>query len=240
MRDPLTALRNALTADPLNPWSRRLRRLVRPAWLAPFRTVPLSSYWGLDRGTPVDRYYVERFLKEQAADIRGRVVELQDRGYTDRFGSAVDRSEVLDVNPNNPLATVVADLTTAHSVPNNSFDCFILTQTLQFIFDVPAAVNHVHRMLRPGGVVLVTVPSVSRIAPVYGLERDYWRFTTASCRRLFGTVFGADAVAVRSYGNVRTATAFLSGLASEELSRRELDAQDEYFPLIVAVRAVKR
>ena len=152
MRDPLTALRDALGRDPMSPWRRRLRRLIRPAWLAPFRTTPLSSYWGLDRGTPVDRYYVERFLAENSRDIRGRVVELQDTQYTDRFGAGVERRDVLDINPGNPAATIVADLTAAEGVPANSFDCFVLTQTLQFIYDVRAAVTQVHRMLRPGGI----------------------------------------------------------------------------------------
>jgi SAM-dependent methyltransferase len=237
MRDPLTALRDALGAAPESPWRRRLKRLIRPAWLAPFRTTPLSSYWGLDRGTPVDRYYVERFLAQHQGDIQGHVVEVGDSRYTDRFGDAARRREVLDINPNNALATI---LTAADEVPAESFDCFILTQTLQFIFDVNSALRHVHRTLRPGGVVLATVPSVSRIAPVYGLERDYWRFTTASCGALFGSVFGADGVAVRSYGNVRAVTAFLYGLATEELSRAELEEEDEYVPLIVAIRAVKR
>jgi len=154
-------------------------------------------------------------------------------------GTSAGTVMVLDINPGNPAATIVADLTAAEGVPANSFDCFVLTQTLQFIYDVRAAVTQVHRMLRPGGVVLATVPSVSRIAPVYGLERDYWRFTPASCRVLFGDVFGGDGVTVRGYGNVRTTTAFLSGLAYEELSRGDLDAEDEYFPLIVAIRAVK-
>ena len=105
---------------------------------------------------------------------------------------------------------------------------------------VAAALHHAHRILRPGGVLLATVPAVSRIAPRYGLERDYWRFTPASCVRLFGAAFGDLRVAVRSYGNVRAGTAFLLGMAQEELSRRELEAHDPYFPLILAVRAVKR
>lgn len=240
MRHPLTVLRDVLGAAPESPWRRRLKRLVRPAWLAPLRTTPLSSYWGLDRGTPVDRYYVERFLAQHQQDIQGCVVEVGDSRYTDRFGSAACRHEILDINPNNPRATIVADLTAADGVPTDSFDCFILTQTLQFIFDVDAALRHVHRALRPGGVVLATVPSVSRIAPGYGLERDYWRFTLASCRALFGAVFGADRVSVRSCGNARAASAFLYGLAAEELSRAELEAEDEYVPLIVTIRAVKR
>jgi SAM-dependent methyltransferase len=220
-------------------WRRHLRRLRRPAWLAPFRLAPVSAHWGFDRGTPVDRYYIERFVAAHRGDIRGRVVEMYDSGYTDRFGTGVTRRDVLDLDQGNPHATIVTDLAAADSVADDTFDCFILTQTLQFILDVPAALRHVHRMLRPGGVALVTVPAVSRLAPGYGLERDYWRFTPASCAALFASAFGSGAAEVRGQGNVRTAIAFLAGLAREELPRAALEAQDDFFPVIVTVRAVK-
>jgi SAM-dependent methyltransferase len=219
---------------------RHLRRLSRPAWLGTIRgTTPLSNEWGFDRGTPVDRYYIERFLEKHRPDIHGRVLELRDSGYTDRYGIDVDRSDVIDINPANTRATIIADLTAADAIHADQFDCFVLTQTLQFIYDTRAALAHAHRILRPGGVLLVTVPSVSRIAPRYGLKTDYWRFTVASCSALFGEVFGAEQVAVRSYGNVLAAIAFLTGMAYEELSRRELEAHDEHFPVIIAIRAVK-
>ena len=216
------------------------RRVLRPAWPGLLRrTGPVSDCWGFDRGTPVDRYYIERFLAGHRADIRGRVLELKDSGYTDRFGTGVERSEVLDLDAGNPRATVVADLAAADHVPSDGFDCFILTQTLQFVYDVPSALRHAHRILRPGGVLLVTVPAVSRIAPRYGLETDFWRFTPASCRRLFGEAFGPGRSEVAAYGNAMASRAFLEGVAAEELPRRRLDVQDPYFPLLVAVRAVK-
>ena len=222
------------------PLCQSLRRLSRPAWLGTLRrTTPLSNGWGYDRGTPVDRYYIEGFLRAHRRDIRGRVVEIKDTGYTDRFGSAVERRDVLDVDPTNPNATIVADLAAAEAVPSDSFDCFLLNQTLQLIYDTRAAITHVHRALRPGGVLLATVPAASRIIPEYGLTTDYWRFTVASCSRLFGDVFGTEHVTVRSYGNVLTAVASLTGMASEELSPRELEVYDPYFPLIITVRAVK-
>ena len=218
----------------------RVRRLRRPAWLGTVRrTRPLSNTWGFDRGTPVDRYYIERFLAEHRQDIRGRALEVKNRTYLDRFGSGVERCDVLDVDGGNSQATLIADLAGSDELPSDVFDCFVLTQTLQFIFNMRAAVANTYRLLRPGGVVLVTVPSISRLAPRYGLEGDYWRFTPASCRTLFAEHFGAEQVTVRSHGNVLTAIAFLTGMACEELTRRELDAHDEYFPLIVSVRAVK-
>jgi SAM-dependent methyltransferase len=220
-------------------WRQRLERLRRPAWLGTIRrTKPLSDHWGRDRGTPVDRYYIERFLAEEQDAIRGRVLEVMSADYTERFGSAVERRDVLDIDAENEVATIVADLAAADSVPSDIFDCFILTQTLQYIYDVKAAVEHAHRILRPGGTLLCTVPAISRIARLQ-LESEYWRLTPEACSRLFRDVFARGEVAVRGHGNVLTAVAFLVGMAVEELSPRELDRDDPFFPLVVTVRATK-
>ncbi len=218
----------------------RLRRRLRPAWLGPLRrTSPLSDRWGLDRGWPVDRYYIERFLDRHRTDIRGHVLEIQDTLYTGRFGHSLERADVLDIDPHNPRATIVADLAAADAIASDSFDCFVLTQTLQLIYDVHGAVRHAHRILRPGGVLLASVPSVSRVVPRDEAAFDYWRFTPDACRRLFGDVFGNDNVSVEGHGNVLVAIAFLAGMAQEELRPRELDTVDVQFPVVVTVRAVK-
>jgi SAM-dependent methyltransferase len=219
----------------------RLRRLAQPAWLGTMRRVtPLSTEWGYERGTPVDRYYIEHFLTEHRQAIHGRVLEIKDSSYTQKYGMNVQQSDVLDIDPTNPQATLVADLAAADAIPADSFDCFILTQTLQLIYNMQAAITHAHRILRPGGVLLVTVPVISRIIPRYGLEHDYWRFTNASCQRLFGDLFGAEQVMVQPYGNVLAAIAFLSGIAQEELSQKELETHDPYFPILMGVRATKK
>ena len=224
----------------LGPWLPALRRIRRPSGIGALDPVPLSTEWGFDRGTPIDRYYIERFLESHAADVRGRVLEVKSSDYTRRFDRGVVRADVLDLDPRNENATVVGDLTVAEQMPVGVFDCFVLTQTLQFIYDLRAAVANAHRLLAPGGVLLVTVPAVSRIAPRYGPATDFWRFTAASCLRLFGDVFGVENVEVRTFGNVLVDMAFLQGASLEEIPPAKLDVNDEYFPLIVAVRAVRR
>ena len=216
-----------------------LRRLRRPFSLGIRSVRPLSTEWGFDRGTPVDRYYIEQFLEQHAGDIRGRTLEVKNAAYSHRFGKGVTRADVLDIDASNPHATIVSDLAVGTGIPEEQFDCFVLTQTLHFIYDYRAAIVQSHRLLKPGGVLLATVPVVSRIMPRYGLECDYWRFTALACTRIFGEVFGAANVDVRSYGNVLAGTAFLRGAALEEISRRKLDAHDPYFPILVSVRALK-
>lgn len=225
-------------ADPLR-WRKRLARARRPAWLGTIRrTAPLSEHYGRERGTPVDRFYIERFLAAERGAITGRVLEVLNRDYTERFGAAVAQSDVLDVDPANADATIVADLAAADAIASGTFDCFVLTQTLQYVYDLPAAVAHVHRVLRPGGTVLCTVPTVSRIGRLE-IDSEHWRLTAASCRRLFGEAFAGGEVDVRAHGNVLAAVAFLMGMSAEELSGRELEHDDPYFPVIVTVRATK-
>ena len=203
------------------------------------RTTPFSDDHGFDRGSPIDRYYIERFLAQHRADIRGHVLEAGDRRYTERYGSGVRQSDILDVTPTNPLATIVADLTAANAIPGDQFDCFVLTQTLHLVYDVPAALRHAHRILRPGGVLLATAPAIGRIAnPSDGTT--YWRFTNASCARLFSEAFGAENVTVASHGSVLTCVTHLLGLAYEEIGPAELAFEDPRFPVVVTVRAVKQ
>jgi GT2 family glycosyltransferase/SAM-dependent methyltransferase len=202
------------------------------------RLEPHSRVWGLDRGRPIDRYYIERFLGGHAASIRGDVLEVKDAGYTVRFGTEVRSSAVIDIATHNPEATLVADLSEPEALPEGRFDCFILTQTAHIIYEIHEVLRNARRALAPGGAVLATLPCVSRIDYEAGVDSDFWRLTPPSARRLFEDAFGAGNVEVEAYGNVLACTAFLQGLAVEELTPDELDHQDPYFPLIVGVCAV--
>lgn len=204
------------------------------------RTRPLSEHSGYDRGTPVDRFYVERFLDAHRADIRGRVLEVKDDGYTRRFGSGVTRSDIVDVDPGNTGATIQADLTAASAIPDASFDCFVLTQTLQYLYDLDAVAGHARRILAPGGVLLATAPAISGLGRPEDGARDYWRFTADGLARLFGTAFGDEAIEARGHGNVLATVAFVSGMASEEVSAAGLADDDPRNPLLISVRAVAR
>ena len=207
------------------------------------RLTPISPVFGLDRSLPIiDRYYIEEFLASHAADIRGRVLEIGDAAYTRRFGSdRVTRSDVLHYVPGSSEATIVGDLTTADHIPSDRFDCIILTQTLQMILDVRAALHHLHRILKPGGVLLATSHGISRIARREGIDPwgEYWHFTTQSTKHLFGALFPANHLQIVTYGNVLSAAASLYGLAAADLTSQELDHCDPNFEVIVAVRAQK-
>jgi len=232
------------TVNRIQEYRRKLQRRPPVGWVrfgSLRRVDPVDRDFGAGWGRIIDRYYIEKFLEQHASDIHGRVLEVADNGYTRRFGDKrVNRSDVLHYVQGNPLATIVADLTDAREIPSDTFDCIILTQTLQFIFDLAAAVRTLHRILRPGGTLLLTCHGISPISR-HDMEQwgEYWRFTSLSIRRLLAQVFPADSIEVQAYGNVLAATAFLHGLTVQELRREELDYHDSRYEVIVGVRAFK-
>ena len=202
---------------------------------------PVSREYGFDRGQPVDRYYIARFLAANGSLVQGRTLEIGGDEYTRQFGEGrVTRSDVLNVNAGVPNTTFVADLTTGAGVPDAAFDCVIVTQTLHLIFDIPAAIRTLHRILRPGGTLLLTVPgTISQIERGEWRSTWYWGFTRLSLERLFAATFAEARIATSEYGNVLTSIAFLEGLVAEEFTPAELDHRDELYPLLLGLRATR-
>lgn len=201
---------------------------------------PISREFGFDRGTPVDRRYIAQFLLGHEYDVRGHVLEVGDNAYTLEYGGdRVSRSDVLHVDPAAKQATWIADLADGRELPSNTFDCVILTQTLHLIFDLPKAVATLHRILKPGGVGLLTVPGVSSVDRGEWGRTWFWSMSAASLERLLTGRFASRDVSVSTFGNVKSAVAFLHGLAEHELRPPELDVCDPQYPVIVAARVVK-
>jgi SAM-dependent methyltransferase len=204
------------------------------------RLTPLDPGFGYNRGGPVDRYYIERFLEWHADDISGRVLEIGERTYTCRYGGDnVHASDVLHVHEGNPEATFIGDLATADHIPSDSFDCVIITQTLHLIYDYQAALRTIHRILKPGGVMLATVPGTTQSSRDEWAAIWYWSFTSHSIRRLIADTFPGGVSQVESYGNVLAATAFLYGVAAWELTEQERDHRDPQYEMVVTMRARK-
>jgi SAM-dependent methyltransferase len=205
------------------------------------RLSPISREFGTDRGQAIDRYYIEQFLERHAAHVKGRVLEVGEDVYTRRFGAdRVTQSDILHVSDANPSATIVADLADAPQIPDETFDTIVLTQTLHLIYDAPAAIRTLFRILKPGGTLLLTVPGITPVPTrtTWGYTW-YWAFTQLSVDRMIRGAFACDQVSIGVHGNVLSATAFLQGLSAEELSAEELCFSDPDYPVVITACARK-
>jgi SAM-dependent methyltransferase len=190
---------------------------------------------------PIDRMYVERFLASHAEDIRGHVLEIGAPDYTRKLGGTrVEKVDVLHAKAGNPEATIVGDLVDAPQIPSDTFDCAILTQVLQYVYDVRDALATLHRILAPGGVLLATAPGITKISTADDEQwGEWWHYTARSLRRLAGEAFGEENVEVQPFGNVLTAAGFLYGLAPNDLPAEDLEVEDPLYEVILGLRAVK-
>jgi hypothetical protein len=218
-----------------------LRRLA-PADSAAMATSPVSRAFGLDRGQPIDRYYIDAFLEAHEDRIRGVALEIAEPRYARRYADRLEKVEILHVSPDAQGATIIGDLAAHATLPHEVADCFICTQTYQFIFDVAAAIRGSAQLLRPGGTLLATFSGITQVSR-FDMDRwgDYWRFTPKAVERLMAQAFDAAEVTISSYGNVFAAKALLDGLSVEDLAEKKfLDEFDEDYPVIIGVAARKR
>ena len=228
-------------------WLRKFRapivKLLKPKaayrlWKRPVNQLqPISNKYGFDRGLPIDRYYIEKFLTGNKRFIKGRCLEIGNNAYTVKFGEdQVTTSDVLDISPLNLHANIHGDLAHLDHVKSNTYDCLIITQTLGLVGDLLSGIKECKRILKPGGCLLFTG---SLLGPIWNIEDSLWKFTPAGTKYNFGQVFGRKNILVKSYGNVYAAQAYLVGLATEELTKKELDYYDAHYPVVTTVRARK-
>ena len=239
-----------VTVSPANRAGRRRRRLrqlttraLAPRWLYVLREkiAPISARAGVDRGVPIDRHFIEGFLRDHASDVQGVVLEVKDSLYTTRYGGdRVHRSDVLDVNRANSEANIFADIRDLKEIADDTYDCVIVTQVLQFVDDVAAAIGACRRILKPEGCLLMTVPTLGKLdGQEDRVAGDFWRFTPDSARYLFEKHFPPDRLEIRAWGNLLLATGFLQGLAVDEIARHKRDHYDPIFTCGVTIRARK-
>jgi len=208
-----------------------LRRLTK---------TPVSRSFGLDRGKPIDRYYIEKFIFQNRSSIRGTVVEVGDSRYATMFGSKNGiEIKTLHVNPDSG-ADIICDLSSSSPMPCGIADCFIMTQTLPFIYDIKAALRNAAKILKPDGVLLITVTGICHISR-YDMDRwgQYWSFTDRSLKMLLSEVFSPGNVVVTTFGNVKTASCFLYGLTAQNLDQRSLDYRDDQYQMLICGAARK-
>lgn len=206
------------------------RRLALRARFGDLSRVEPLDGWGFGRGTPVDRWYIERYLLG-CGPVSGHAVEVQDDVYSSRLGAQT--VDVLDIDPSNPRAGIVGDLCAPGTLANGTYDLAVVTQTLQLVADPLAAVTNLLTALRPGGVLLMTTPVVSRMAN----DADRWRWTPVGMQDLLAAAAPSGAsIDVVGMGNALASRAFLFGLAAQDLDETVLARYEPRYPLLVGAR----
>lgn len=192
---------------------------------------PCDRVFGQTKGTAVDRFYIDRFIKENSNLIRGDVVEVGSLRYTKQYMEDVHSARILHKNGWGTNA-IKGDLNTGEGVPREIADCVICPQTLQYLYNIPFSVTMIRRMLKVGGRALVTVPGIKPIS-LFDDDNwnDLWSFTKKSIQGICDPIFSH--VEVKSYGNAKVSMAYCYGICLEDISSEVLDYNDPQFPFLI-------
>jgi SAM-dependent methyltransferase len=200
----------------------KLRSIARgyplPRWGNMRRVTPFSNYFGFERGTPVDRHYVAAFFAAHTYEITGRVLEIQSTSHAERFGVGVTVMHSIDIDPRfNP--TFCCDLAQARDViESESYDCFLIPNTLAHVTNLQPALENAYRILAPGGVMLATCPC---FVPLIPDGKDYWHMSADGWQRVFSQACPGSILDVESHGNCLAAVAVGLGHYRRRIRRQE-------------------
>ncbi len=203
-------------------------------WIKRIDTKPVGKKYGSDRGGSICRYYLNEFLQAYKSAVRGKVLEVGDRYYTEKFGTGVEESYVIHFGSNGigDEFDFIGDLRDGKGIKNDFYDCIILTQVLDFVEDIRKTPDILINALKPGGKLLISVSGISTICR-YDMDKygQYWNFTDKSIRNMFTR---ADTECkVWTKGNCKVACAFLQGMGCKELTEEELEDTDEDFQVVI-------
>ncbi|HEY3974989.1 MAG TPA: class I SAM-dependent methyltransferase [Candidatus Sulfotelmatobacter sp.] len=127
-----------------------------------------------------------------ARKLNGRKLDVLDLGgriqpYRPLLEDRVRRYVAIDLRWT-PLVNIVAR---GEQIPlaGGQFDLVICTQTLEFIPEPAVVIAEIHRVLKPGGCLLLSAPSVYPCES----DSDRWRFLPGSLRQLVA-VFGESEI----------------------------------------------
>jgi SAM-dependent methyltransferase len=90
----------------------------------------------------------------------------------------------LDIEARGAGVDIVADLQCMPELESASFDTVVCTQVLEHLPRPSAAIAEIARVLRPGGVLILSAPHLSML---HELPHDYFRFTAEGLRAMLET-----------------------------------------------------
>ena len=198
------------------------------------RLWPFSQRFGFDRGAPVDRYYLQQFVRSIRPIVRGRCLEIGGslkNNWFYRFD--VDEFRTLELEQSKRADDLVGDAADPGVLDPASWDSILAFHVLEHCPNPFAVVSNMCAWLKAGGHACIVVPCAQR---VHNHPGDYWRFMPDGLRVLFRDFSEVD---VSTYGNPLTVVSNYVGLSHTELVAEDMDAVHPDYPVLACVVARK-
>lgn len=120
-------------------------------------------------------------LDQKLGFMAAHCARVLDIGQSSRDRIALfrrDRIETMDINDGTPSPDIIDDICAPHRLQTDRYDGIVCLSVLEHVYDPFAAIGHIHRLLKPGGYLLLHLPFLFRYhAPADLGFADCYRFT---------------------------------------------------------------
>ena len=127
-----------------------------------------------------DRIELYEQIKCHSSFIKGRVLDV-GAGSFSRYKDLFNFDEYIKMNTEIGKNTDIIGKVENIPSEDTAFDSVICTQVLGDVYELQKAFKEFYRVLRPGGVLLLTE---NLFDSLHDEPNDFWRFTQHSLRRL--------------------------------------------------------
>lgn len=196
--------------------------------------LPLSRNFGVERGTPVGRYYIDKFIVSNCNTVSGDFLEFGAVARYKKYFNKHISYDTISIFDEEGI-TYVADIHNISELPDKKFDCIVCTQVFEHLKSPETAALSLYYLLKEKGVLLFTAPFINN---VHGCPSDYRRFTVEGCRFILESA-GFNIEYIDFGGNCMVSTGSLLGMVVEDFSSEDLSFKDEIYPYNILIRASK-
>ncbi len=161
------------------------------------------------------------FASRCARNISGRVLEV---GSVDVNGTVRDHLPIaigVDMRPGKGVDMVVDVVNLLDTFGAESFDCVVSCDALEHMQDWDAALDNMWGVLKPDGVMLLTMAALTK--GYHGYPHDYWRLAFGDFLKLFG-----DNQGINSFGGKTSIGALVRKSGPLNMSIRPLPVHNPH------------
>jgi SAM-dependent methyltransferase len=140
-----------------------------------------SSQWHYF--SPVFYAQYKAVLPMIARFVKGKTIDLGcgTMPFENLLVSKATVYHTLDLWPHSEKVTYIGDIQDMSMIASASYDSAICFEVLEHVSTPSLAINEIYRILRPGGILIISVPHLSRL---HDEPYDYFRFTKYGLRCL--------------------------------------------------------
>tara|TARA_Y100000385_G_scaffold274995_1_gene318802 strand:+ start:293 stop:985 length:693 start_codon:yes stop_codon:yes gene_type:complete len=203
----------------------------------------ISNDFGFGRGTPIDRYYLEIFLKTNQKYFIGESLEFGSDFYLKKYNNRIKSFDVFTsfLDKKNSKNIIKGDLSLIEDLPKEKYDFIVCTNVLNFIYEIDSAIKGLHKMLKKNGICLISLAGFSTHVSRYDMDKwgDYWRLSKKTAIKIFKKN-NFEIEECNSYGNVYLASAQMKGFCVEDIDNEMLKNVDNDYQMLITLRIKKK